>query len=333
MLINFHSAFSENEERAAEYIESIERPLLVVNKELILIARNSKAAELFPELPVGSGLYTLFGKNARTASELMPYQVLCAELYLFGTPCAVTVIGGSERLLVLFDSVETRIDKTVFDACGKMSGYDLKLAYPKHISDDETPVLTKGLLGDNAGFLFRVLNERNEARDLSPFNAGAVFSAVIDEFGADNFAVLTKTADVNALGSMRDLAVVTAYMLSFFGRNPGGEKAEIKTETDHFSVCFSVKGKTGISEEDAKLIFSERPVKTKLSDPADEERFWLYLIRLLTETNLWNLETEFNNGRALFRLTLPAAEQDAFCVLRDKVLDSAKKAVMLFKTK
>lgn len=332
MLINFDSAFSVYENRSSEYFESIGRPLLIVNKELVLIARNSKAAALFPGLTVGAGLYLLFGKNARRVSELLPRQVLCAELYLFGTPCAVTVIGGNERLLVLFDSVETRIEKTVFDACGRMSGYDLKLEYPKHISESGTPVLTKGLFGDDAEFLFRVLSERKNARELLTFNAGEVFSAVIETTGGESFSVLTKSADMNAFGSMRDLAVAAAYILSFFKRNPGGDKAEIRTVSDHLSVSFCVEGATNLPEGEAKLLFSERPVRAKPTDRVAEESFWLYLIRLLTETNLWSLETEYKNGRALFRLTLPAAEQDACCVLRDKVLGFAKKAALLFKT-
>lgn len=333
MLIHFDSAFSEDPNRASEYYESVDRPLLVVNKKFVLIAINKKASMLFPGLSVGTGVRLRFGRNARRVSELLPRQVLCAELSLFGTSFAATVIGGGEKLLVLFDSVEARIEKTVFDACGRMSGYDLKLRYPSQISGGETPVLTRGMFGDDAEFLFRVLNERKNARELSPFNAAEVLSAVIEKSGGENFTVTAKNADVNTVGSMRDLAVAAAYMLSFFKRNQSGEKAEIRTFSDSLSLSFCVEGATDISEDEAGLLLSGRPVGTGLSDKAAEESFWLYLIRLLAETNLWSLETEYKNGRARFTLILPSAEQNAHCVLRDRPDALAAAAVKLFEKK
>lgn len=328
MRINLSAVLPENQRRTEEYLSSLERPMFTVDNDLFIAEMNRTAEEAFPFLSPGTRLYDVFGINARRVIELLPGQIIGIQLRLLDASYPVTVIGG-ERKIVLFDSVEARFGKHVFGVYGKMSGYDLTLEYPKFIPDNEPTAQTKSFLGENADFLLRAFNSRG-SRALCPFNAGAVFSAVIAETGEECFFNVSKCADVSALGSERDLAIIAAYMLSLFKRHSADSKPKIKIETDNSTVKLCVEGLFDVPEEMASLIFSTRPIKQKLCDDLEEERFWFYLALLLAESNLWELEASIQNGVLLFSLLMPAAEQSAYCLLRDKVLEYARKAVALF---
>lgn len=312
MLLNFHVSAT----KAADILVNISEypyPTILLDENKRLMGKNNLATGLFKQLRKGRSAKSIFRNEEDLILDgIKPFQM--AEISVFGkdNEYFATAVRGIDFWLITVNASRSAVSQSVSRIYGRASGYDsdLTTSYPVSFNKSKRHKMLKILL--------RLIEEHSAVRSLPFFNADAVLSAFFAHaksvMGEKSF-VINHSPKGNHIvcGSQRDFATVTAYICAccIDIPNRGDIAVNISEHVNETALNISVDCRNAESLKG----FDIRQYKA--FEEMDETAYWLHLLKLICDGNLWDLSIEQNNNSLLFRVNMPSAKESETYVLRD----------------
>ncbi len=313
MLLNFHVTLTKAEDiigKIAEY----QYPTILLDENKKIIAKNRLVAPLFKQLRVGRSAKCIFrDEEDRILDGIQAFQM--AEIRVFGNnnEYFATAVRGIDYWLITVNSSRTAVSQSVSHIYGRASGYDSELTmnYPASFDKSKKHKMLKVLLD--------LLDEHSTVRNLPFFNPDAVISAFCVHaervMGEKRFINIPSRGNHAVCGSQKDLATVIAYICACCMGIP-----------NHGDIFFNVT--EHVNETALNISVECADIKSlkwldvrnyKAFDEMDENAYWLHLLKLICDGNLWDLtiEQDYNRNRLCFRVHMPSAQESEHYILRD----------------
>ena len=312
MLINVKSLSTLSQEAVSRtYIEA-ERPTVVADLNFKLVAKTRSVNQFLPSVRRGTKLTRFLSEKAVFDIKNMESEsVYHTDILTKNSDISAVIIRKDENYLMIFDRFFGEILGNTVEVYGKMSGYDNKLC------DESDPLSIrrnkiKELLGD-ALDTFKVI------RGLPFFESVSVIRYIAAKLSKTEFGrkIEFSFPDEKVLtsGNEKDFAEILMLLISFLSEDSPDISVGLEVGDDVISL--SVIGNSGF------LPFERIDLKRYLCSPEkkDDNSILLYIVKLLSDANLWDVNPIFENGISGFRLILPYIKSGDEFLLREHDFD------------
>ncbi len=229
--------------------------------------------------------------------------------------CRATVICGNGWYLAVLQPLMSGLRERVCEKYIKMSGYDTSLR------ERMLCVKEASLYSRKHKTLFdigeQILSELEVSKGLPFFDAVKISKSVVNEI-ARNSQTISERIEFShdeekliAEGNERDFVLLCAFAVAFCASCCDGG---IDVKLEHYSngIAFTVSG-NGINKE-----FSN----------GDDSDFWRHLMKLLSDSNLWDFSSRVTENRNLgFCLNMPYVKSGEEFAVRDILPLTALKVI------
>ena len=309
MFINIKASALLTKERFIEDAERINSPAIFADGSFKIIAKTKSVNELLRGVRKGTKLTRFLPETAVFEIENMQSDSVCRTDFLtINGICGVVVIRKEDGYLMVFDNLFSELLKSANDVYGKMSGYDNKLEDENwdfaYCSDK-----LKELLGE-------ILASLKITKGLPFFEVVSVVrhiaSKTKDAVAEKEIAFEISDERILTVGNKKDFAAATVLLIAFLLKTESS--ISVKLEANDETIGLSVLGNGDF------LPFERLNVRGFLDglETRKDNRFLLYLIKLIADANLWDFKTVSDfGGFSGFRLVLPFIKSGEEFLLRE----------------
>ncbi len=321
MIINVKSSALMTKSGFTETAESINYPAVLIDNRFKIVAKTKSVNRFLKGVRVGTKIVRFLPESAVFEIENMEIESVFHTSFStqFGK-FPVVVISNGDCRLVVFNQLFSELLDTATAIYSKMSGYDNKLN-DKNNPFKDCPDAVKAILGD-------VLKSFETTRPLPFFDVSALISCILSELKNKSAALDDRIKFVPiedkllTSGNERDFAAVLILLLSFLLEN--GSDISLSVAENHDTIKISLVG-------NADFGFCGRiNIRRFLQSSKENENFefFLYLAKLLTDANLWELElSEDENGVSRLNIILPLLRSGEEFLLREEVFGFVKELI------
>lgn len=297
MLINISSASSLEYRGLKTKIIQLGYPALLLDESTKILFRNREAERKYPKFRVGSLLANrISGECAAYISEMPVGESLSATLLPYGNG-SVTLIRCEDCFLAVFLPMLDEIQKSISEKYGLLSGYDIP-AVPLALNSDRNRF-------DKFARVALDLLDIKGRRQQTCFNAATTLESLgneLDTAGYGKVDLKIISDDLLVRGSECDFIMIAAFAVSVcFGLS--GSDIGITLDNRGLETALTVSARNSGGESDCFGGFAD--IKNSRVHE-NEASFWLYMLKLLADANLWELRCESrSDGATVFELSMP----------------------------
>ena len=309
MILYFNTLSSLTEADLSQQGRFQDQPLIIADENFKLIAKTRIVNEYLSNVRKGTKLTRFLSDEAISEiSNMQPQSACRSEFFTKNGNYPIVIVRNNERLLIVLDRFFSEIYKNATEVYGKLSGYDSPML------DENSPFApcfdkAHAILGD-------VLASLSVIKGLPFFETVSLLQHIASRvknieigrsvsFSLENEKMLTS-------GNERDFATAVVLMLSFLLKNEN--EVSIKLQKDGEIINLSVLGNGGF------LPFERFELRRFLcdGDTKTDEGFFVYLVKLLSDANLWDFGVVFEENKfSGFNLQLPYIKSGDEFLLRE----------------
>ncbi len=292
MELKLNVAFDSPLGSLEELIESLQDPAIILDDSLKVVAKNKNATRIFQNLRKGRAVGGMvLPEDKEKLRSLSVKQTVLIKLKNGETLYGATAVRFLEAILLVAHPLSADLRESLEAVYSKASGYDVSLLSSFPHKDE---------------LLMFSLSKLRLARGIRFFNVAAVVNLVINQLSEaskrsfERITVKSTLKENTTQGSEYDFSVVLAYLLSFcMGFAKDNVTVELFEESRVLSVRVSATPPNNSDEAEEILNgFSKDHVS------------WHNLIKMLSDGNLWDLETDCGyNNPISFTLKMPLSEE------------------------
>ena len=326
MFINIKTCRGFLPDEAAEEIENLEFPAVLLDKNLKLLQKNILAKKFGSDLRKGMKFSRFLKEDdVEKIGSMSLGETLFLSVKNGDNEFRANVICGVDCYLVLMRAGSMQLRDTVLEKYRKMSGYDSTIVAEKIPVDNEKRV--SAIEEIIAEALFKQLSPRT----LPFFNTATIYKGILDEFKTV-IPDLTKRVTLKipqeeliGEGDEKDFCFMFSAMLSLCLDFADGEvKVESKNDGDELVV--SVIADIDVLTYGIARLTAFENSKYNL-DPSDELGFLVYMLKLLSDSNLWDFSVTCKEGQLRFSLRTPYVKRGEEFMVHDISASYIKKLV------
>jgi hypothetical protein len=312
MFINLKTSSLTTKESFFETAYKINSPAILADGSFKIIAKTKSVNNFLCGVRKGTKLTRFLPEKAVFEIENMQAEsIFRTEFLTSNGDFGVVVIRKEDSYLILFDRLFSELLKSANEVYGKMSGYDNEL-------DGENWVFAycsdklKELLGD-------ILASLKISKGLPFFEAVSVVRHIESKLEKATIEkeIAFEISDERLLttGNKKDFAAAIVILVAFLLKS--GRNISVKLNANDEIIALSVLGNGDF------LPFERLNVRSFLDgfETYKDNRFLLYLVKLISDANLWDFKTVSENGFSGFRLVLPFIKSGEEFLLREEEND------------
>ncbi len=302
MLLNIKSLTDEHLSSMEELIDHRDMPMILTDDKLFVLKKNKPASSISSGLRRGAKI-TRFLPAADQAlvPDMQPREILSTTLQFDTMPAReVLVVCGCGFRLFVFASVGASLCRRVDELYAKMSGYDSLKSEPPlesafRLSEKKFASLLSNMLVSSA-------EEFRRVRGLPFFNLSSIIDMVYccirdSRDGTRNkVRIGSFSPTLTTEGNPRDFALILSFAISFCMDVRSEGEVLLSVSEHHDDTVVSVSCDSGSSSYGlARMIRPWKPTASS-PEPNDGMGFWLHMVRLLAEGNLWDFTSDIELG-------------------------------------
>lgn len=306
----------DNLEDLIKYAKRSENPTFVLDEKCRMLYKNRYASRLTPGLKKGAGIYRFLPEEAGfELGQMQNLQILRTEFSKDEFHCTASVISVVECRVLVLDHISAELGAAAEDWFERMSGYDISIPVP---------------VGGNVSRAFdfvtvnRLLNaavDRYKTTQPIPFfNSAESLKSLLEQLRKQESKIYEKIKlkisgeEYISAGSERDFVLMIACMAAFCLAAGCEDTVSVEILGEHGFTDIYVEAETALKNSEL-LSFS----KLKYAkDIKNEETGWIYLMKLLSDINLWDFSpTGAPDGKIGFSLRMEVAEDFKDLSLRE----------------
>ena len=328
MFINIKTGRGFMPDEVMEEMENIEFPAVLLDKNLKVLKKNS-ASRKFESLRKGMKFSRFLTESDEAKIRLMSLgETLFLAVANQNSEFRANVICGVDCHLVLMRVGSMKLRDAVVEKYQRMSGYDSTMIANDLLIDNEKHI--SAIEGIVVEALFKQLSPRT----LPFFNALTITNGILGEFAntfSDFLSRVTVKISQDELvseGDEKDFALMFAAMVSLcldFAENE--IRIELRNEGDELVV--SLVADVDVSDYGIARLTSLDKNESML-DAADELGFLTYMLKLLSDCNLWDFLVTCKDGQLRFSLRTPYVKRGEEFMVHDISTLYIKKLVKAF---
>ena len=320
-------------EELKQCVDLIRVPALILDDNLKIIAKSKSFADS-KSFRIGSKFDKLVRPYDRERiAELGEGKMLVVDIASDDASGYVTVIRANGCFLACFRYLADGMVERIFERLNNVSGYDVGVnAYISAVLSD----VSGSENGKRISLVVnRLLAELCDVHRLSFFD----FSATLSSF----FSVLAEISpkllhrielprifpETVALGCGDDALLILAYALSLCADGCTGGIAFEALDGDggiKMTLCCD-----GIDEGGETVALANAlEGRGSFDKPLDKPTLWAFFLRLIADTNLWEIRSEIKNGRFSFSLYMPSVTRGEEFSVRDPEDFSVRSVLLCF---
>lgn len=298
MLINISSASSLEYSELKTKISQLGYPALLLDGRTKILLKNREAERKYPKLRVGSLLAKrITGKFAEYISEMAAGESILAELLPFGKE-SVTLFRCEDCFLAFFLPMLDEIQKSISEKYGTLSGYDIP-AVPLELNSEGNR------FAEFARVALDLLGREERKQKQLYFNASTTLNALVSELalaGCGEVDLKMMSENLISYGAESDFIMITAFAVSVC-RELSDSGIGITLDNRGLETVLTVSAHNPVGEIDCFGGFAD--IKNSRVHE-NEASFWLYMLKLLADANLWELVCKSRSGGVtVFELSMP----------------------------
>ena len=277
-------------------------PAVLLDTSLRVLAKNAEAAKRFPRLKVGASVVRRLDKLAYAHLRGMTKHETCTVDFRHENKFyRANAICGDGCITLVFHAPNSNLQGNLCEKYVSLSGYDIDFfGSGADLQADEKGSRASRLVGS-------LLEKQYEPKRCVAFRVENMLDAIRDGIArkmpelADRIRILRISENITAEGSERDFTVASIALISLCIRRGVGE----------VFVSSAVRG------EELSLRIG---TKTESNGVFDAEN-GIYLLKLLANGNMWELDERITDGGIEYILTMPLYNGGEEFLVRDVPAD------------
>lgn len=307
---------NDNIEDLVEYAKCSKNPIFILDENCRILYKNRYVNRIAPKLEKGEKINRFLPEGASYYIGLMEdRRILRTEFSKDEFRCSSAVVSVGDFNVVVLDYLGAELSEAVEEAIGRMSGYDVEIPIPAGI---------KGIRNFDFRAAEELLTEALEryktTRPIPFFKSTDILKKLFESLKKKDSEIFERVKlrfsgeEYISSGSERDFVLTAACLISFCVAASKDGCAEVEVVGgDGFSNIY-VSSNCCLTEK-SRFDFSNLKYAR---DIKNEETGWLYLLKILSGTNLWELTSDTETeGRLGFMLRLAVADGFDGLELRD----------------
>jgi hypothetical protein len=315
-------------------INSFHIPTLVLGNDFKIILKNGSSSDT-SAFRVGTR-FDRFLKPCDRERLLMLEEgkMLVADLTAGSAMGYAAIIRGSECFLVCFRYLSDSLVEHILERLNRLSGYDIGVnAYISAVLSDIGITENGKRLSAVAE---RLLTDLSDVHRLAFFDYAETMSAFFMLLGEISPSLLRRIEmpktfpETVALGCGDDILLISAYAISLcFDCSPDGKIGFSANDCDGgIRISFSC-GSVG-KQSEALRFASSLCGKASLTSVLDQTSFWAFFIRLIADTNLWEISVSAHEEKFVFSVFMPSVTRGEEFSVREPETFALRSILMYF---
>ncbi len=323
MRINIKTLGGNSRTELEKEVSLMSEPVVLLDENLKVVSKSPAVNEYIPGIRRGAKFSRfLSGEALSVVSSMNAGGVSSIELEVNSATLGGMAVCGDRFTVVFIRPLYAKLIDLVTADYKRMSGYD-----------NEIPALMpkESRVYEIAGLLSELLDTMDFFNGLPFFNSASVIRGIAQETAklpkklSERFEFSVSENELITDGSDRAFALISLFAASFFAEN-GAKKVKTELSGKGNEIVLRVVG------EDLVLFSGAEIFKKPFRAPEDmnETDFWLYMIKLLADRNLWDFEIERGvSGKTAFVLRSNFVRKGEEFALRDISSEFIEKVISI----
>lgn len=311
-----NSKISNNIDNLVEYAKGSRKPIVLLNEDQRIFFKNKYINKILPKLENGERINRFLSEETSFSIEQMQDRQILKTKFSKDELCFnSTIISHDGCYMVVLDHIGAEIGNAVSESLQRTSGYDIALPVPVGIKD------LRGFDHRAANEILHEAIERYKTIQPIPFfKSTDIIKNLFDRLKKDkpeifesinlNFSEHEHTSS----GSERDFVLLIACATAFCVAISRDQKVSVEVFGGNDFNKVSV---WAYSASDEKTITDFSDIRN-FKDIKNEETGWIYLLKILSGINLWNISTiAEKSGKIGFLIELRVSDEFENFALQD----------------
>ncbi|MBO5870640.1 MAG: hypothetical protein J6Q89_07825 [Clostridia bacterium] len=317
MFINIRTVCGLLPDELAEKLNMLEYPAVLLDKDLKVVSKNNEANGFARFLRKGAKISRFLPEGDETkVKNMISGDTLVSSISANGISFRVNIIHGFDCYLVILHAESAGLRDGVASKYMRMSGYDVDITEPEKPS--KQPKMPIGL----ERIIENALLKHSSPHSLPFFNSAAIIKGLTNELQkanktlSDRIKCSVAENELISEGNEKDFILILAFMISLcLDFSEDDIFLEAKNEKDE--LVFRVSSNVDASVYGVARLASLSKGFGNSENGFEESDFYAYLLKLLSDGNLWDFSIDCHSGKLNFTLRTPYVRSGEEFMVRD----------------
>lgn len=324
--MKFRLDFISPTEDLVKNIDSVDHPIIVLDEDLRISAKNGATRFYVSGIETGKSIKGFLSEtDYDKIIKLESGENISCILNCGIVSCGANVFKLDKQSFVVVDPVSSRLRESIQTVYDRLSGYDNGVCDGTFVGE----TLARKLRTRNAAsYITERLGETLYGQNITFFDLEKAVSAFSDELRAlgitsDTYIRCSGSRECFAKGIEGEFLLLLAVAI-FINDGKNG-KIIFETEKDANNVYCRM-----IMDNFSDHIGIESELERRFEGELSEQRFWSYLVYLISNANLWETDVEYEDGKTVFTVKIESVTPNNRFVLREHNNENAKRLAEIF---